>query len=99
MTPSQDQVLGILRIILPMLLAWFAGKGYITNDAVAGITTAIVGLIAVVWSGMAHTQAATVAKVAAMDKTAVSPDGKTITLHDPALANAAAGAATPLNMS
>jgi hypothetical protein len=96
MKPNEDQVLGILRIILPMALAWLAGKGYITNSAVADITAALVGLVAAVWSGWAHTQAATVAKVAAMDQTKVSADGKTITLHDPVLINAAAAAATPL---
>ncbi len=93
---SQDQVLGILRILLPTLLAY--GKGYITQTAVADVTAAVVTLVAAAWSAWAHTQAATVAKVAALPQSEVKSDqgNVSITLHDEALGQVASMNATPL---
>ncbi len=100
MTPNQDQILGILRILIPVALAWFVGKGFITHEAVAEITAAIVTLLAAVGSAWSHTHASTVAKVAAMPGTTVmmTPKGDTvIALHDVDLIHAAGLAATPVS--
>ncbi len=95
---NQEQVLGILRIVLPSILAFFVGKGWIAADtAVADLTTAIVTIAAAVWSGFVHTQRNAAAVVAAMPSTEVKSDrgNVSITLHDEAMGHAAAMNATP----
>lgn len=70
MMPNQDQITGILRIIIPVICTWLAAKGFSAfNDAgiVAGITTVAVSLAAVVWSIMTHTDAAKIKSAAAID--------------------------------
>lgn len=94
MIPNQDQVIGILRILIPMALAWFVGKGFITNEAAGDIATALVALAAAVWSAWSHTHAATVGKVAAMAGTEVTKHGAIIEILDPELAKAAQANAT-----
>lgn len=92
---NQEQVLGFLRIVLPVILAYAVGKGYITEGMVSDLTAAIVTIAAGLWSVYSHAQSKTVAAIAAYDTTRVSPDGKTITLLTPALANSAKESATP----
>ncbi len=95
---SQDQVLGILRILLPTLLAYLAGRGFISETAIADITAAVITLVAAAWSAWAHTQASNVAKVAALPQSEVKSDqgNISITLHDEALGHVASMNATPL---
>jgi hypothetical protein len=92
---NQAQFLGILRIVLPSIMAFVVAKGWVTDSMVADLTTAIVTIAAALWSGFANTQAATVAKMATMTGTVVSPSGDTITIVDPHLALVAAMNATP----
>jgi hypothetical protein len=93
---NQEQVLAILRILLPTALAWFAGKGFIVEASIPDVVAAIVLLTSVVWTGGAHTRAAMVGKVAAMLGTEVLHAGNVITLHDPVLIKAAKENATPV---
>jgi len=81
--PSQDQILGMLRIFIPYLLTMAVAKGYIPEGAVADVTTAIVTLVAIGWSAVAHKQSAVVARVAAMpevSKVEVAPTAAGIAL-------------------
>jgi len=41
---------GVLRAVVPTLLAYAVGKGWITNDQVGQITAAFVTIAAAVWS-------------------------------------------------
>ncbi len=94
---NQEQVLGILRIVLPSIMAFFVGKGWIADSAVADLTTATVTIAAAVWSGFVHTQRNAAAVVAAMPSTEVKNDqgNVSIVLHDEAMGHAAAMNATP----
>jgi hypothetical protein len=70
MMPNQAQVVGAIRIILPMIFTWLVAKGFsVFSDAgiVADITTVVVGIVAVVYSFLAHTEAAKIASAAAVD--------------------------------
>lgn len=78
---NQDQVLGILRIIVPAVCTWLAAKGFSTfGDAgvVAQISAAVVGIAAVAWSFHSHTETSKLNAVTAMpevDKIVVTPSG------------------------
>lgn len=70
MMPNQDQITGILRIIIPVACAWLAAKGFSAfSDAgiVAQVTTIIISLAAVVWSVITHTDSAKIKSAAAID--------------------------------
>jgi hypothetical protein len=70
MNPNQEQVIGILRIIIPMACTWLVAKGFSAfSDAgvVADVTTVAIGLVAVVWSFLAHTDAAKLRSAANVD--------------------------------
>lgn len=45
-----NSINGVLRALIPALLAYFVGKGYIAAGAVGDITTAAVAVAAAVWS-------------------------------------------------
>jgi hypothetical protein len=101
MTPNQDQYLMLVRAIMLIIGPLLAAHGVSASDQTA-LSTGVQALVGaaltigpIIWGMFAHTQAATVAKVAAMDKTQVSDNGKTITILDPALAKSAADNATP----
>lgn len=68
--PNQAQVVGALRIILPMIFTWLAAKGFsIFSDSgvAATITTVVIGLVAVIYSLRAHTDAAKLKAAADVD--------------------------------
>ena len=47
---NTDQITGIIRAILPAILAYAVGKGWITTSQVGDITAAVVTLAAAAWS-------------------------------------------------
>jgi len=70
MMPNQDQITGILHIIIPVVCTWLAAKGFSAfSDAgiVAEVTTVVISLVAVVWSIMTHTASAKLRSAAAVD--------------------------------
>ena len=46
---------GILRAVVPAVLAYVAGKGYITQSAAAEIGAAIITIAAGIWSVTSNT--------------------------------------------
>ena len=70
---NQDQVLGALRVVVPALLAYAAGKGWLTPAQVSSIVSALPDIAAVIvlvggttMSILAHTNAAKVTSVATL---------------------------------
>ncbi len=90
-----DQITGIVRAVVPALVAYLVGKGWIPAGSAADIGALILAALAAGWSVASNTKSAKTASVAAMPGTVVSPDGKTITLIDRDLVVAAKDAATP----
>ena len=45
-----NTISGILRAVIPAILAYVVAKGYLSQSAVADVTSAIVTLAAAVWS-------------------------------------------------
>ena len=96
---NQQQVLSLVRDLMQAL-----GTFMVTSH-VAGMTTqywelitgVVLMLVPIIWGMLNHTQANTVATVAAMPSTETKVEaGKmTIVLHDEVLAEAAATNATP----
>ena len=79
---NQDQIMGVLRVLLPSILSYAVGKGWLTTSQVADVSAALVMLTGVAWSIVAHTDQAKIAAVAAM------PEVKAI-VATPAVAAAA----------
>ncbi len=70
MTPNQDQITGILRVLIPVICTWLAAKGFtVFSDTgiVGDIITVVVSLIAMVWAVMTHTDSAKIKSAAAID--------------------------------
>ena len=89
-----DQLKGTLRALVPAVVAYTVGKGWIAASSAADVGALILALGAVGWSVFDKRRSAKVASVAAMPGTVVSPDGKTITLVERALADVARDSAT-----
>lgn len=73
MTPSLEQVAGLLRVILPTLLLFLAGRGWFAPDQVGTLTSAImdiftatVTIVSLILSLRANSKAAQIKNVAAM---------------------------------
>ncbi len=67
---NQAQVVGALRIIIPMICTWAAAKGFTAlsdSGVVADIVTVAIGLVAVIYSYLAHTDAAKIRSAADVD--------------------------------
>lgn len=47
---NSNQVGGIVRAVVPAVLAYAVAKGWITASSVADVTTAVVTLAAAAWS-------------------------------------------------
>ena len=47
---NTDQITGIVRAVLPAMLAYAVAKGWITTSSVGDITAAAVAVAAAVWS-------------------------------------------------
>jgi hypothetical protein len=70
---NQSQISGIVRIIVPAVLAYAAGAGWIKiedsaayTDAIVGSAVGLVSLAMLIWSGFANTHSQTVASAAAI---------------------------------
>jgi TRAP-type C4-dicarboxylate transport system permease large subunit len=86
---NQTQVLGIAKIIVPVVITYAVGRGWVSESAAGEITAAIVTLIAALWSFEAHTDSANLATVEAM------PDVKTIVVSRTSTDGVAAAAGDP----
>jgi hypothetical protein len=67
---NQEQVIGVLRVIIPVVCTWLVAKGFSAfSDAgiVAEITTTAIAIVAVVFAFLAHTDAAKIKSAAAVD--------------------------------
>jgi hypothetical protein len=67
---NQDQLTGILRVVVPALCALLASKGisiFGDNGVVVDITAAAISLAAVYWSFVKHTDAAKLQSAAGVD--------------------------------
>ncbi len=89
-----DYLKGALRALVPSVVAYAVGRGWIPASAAADAGALILAAGAVGWSIFDKRKSAKVAAVAAMPGTVVSPDGKTITIMERDLAVAAKEAAT-----
>lgn len=89
-----DEIKGTLRALVPAVVAYAVGRGWIPASSAADATAVILALGAVGWSVYDKRKAAKVASVAAMPGTVVSDDGRTIRVVDSSLAAAARQAAT-----
>ena len=47
---NTDQITGIVRAVLPAMLAYAVAKGWITTSSVGDITAAAVAVASAVWS-------------------------------------------------
>jgi hypothetical protein len=63
---NQDQFLGIIRVILPLILPVLTAKGWVPASAVNDVTQAIIGLGSAIWVIVAHTTSAKIAAVTAL---------------------------------
>jgi hypothetical protein len=86
---NQDQISGILRVVVPALCTWFAAKGlsWFGDEGVqAQLAAVVVGIAALVWSYFSHTNANKLRAAAA-----INPDIKIdvpthVVTADPSLA-------------
>lgn len=67
---NQDQIYGMLKIIVPSIVTYAVGKGWIPAGSAADIGGAIITLIAAGWSYAAHTDSAKIAAVTAIPEVA-----------------------------
>jgi len=63
---NSDQVLGALRALVPTIVAYAVGKGWIPAASAADVGAAIIALGAAGWSVYAHTNTNKIAAVAAL---------------------------------
>ena len=87
MTFNQSQVLGILRAVVPPLVAYLVGRGWVSESAAGEIGAAIVTLLTAAWSVATHTDSNKLAEVEAM------PAVKKIVVDSSAPSGEAAGEA------
>lgn len=90
---QSDQVTGVLRAILPAIIAYLVGSGVIPAGAAADISAAALAIFAAGWSWYSNSKQSKVAAVAAMPETKV--EGNVIVIKDHELALTAKAAATP----
>jgi hypothetical protein len=70
---DKEQLTGVLRIFVPSVVAWFSARGLVAADLVGPMTdmviNTLVGIIllgAMIWSFVANSKTAQIAKVADM---------------------------------
>jgi hypothetical protein len=67
---NQDQISGIIRILVPAVCTWLAAKGFnwFGDEGVqAQVAVVIVGVASLVWSYFSHTDSARLRSAAAVD--------------------------------
>jgi hypothetical protein len=62
---------GVLRAVLPVTFAWMVSKGWIGAGSVADLITMEMAFVAAAWSVYSNSQAATLARAAAITATPV----------------------------
>lgn len=73
---NQDQFMGIIRVIVPSVVGWAVGKGWIPIGSSADIGAGIIALALAGWSFFANRDSAKIKAVAALpevSKILVSP--------------------------
>ncbi len=68
---NQDQINGMLRILVPAICSWLASQGISVLDdsnVVSGIIAALIAVGAVAWSIFVHTNSAKIASVSEIDR-------------------------------
>jgi len=104
---TKDQLMGLLRQVLPLIAGIAVGKGWLTVDQAGTVTTLILQIIGplgalggMIWAAMANSKSSIIQSVAAMPETKVISTGvggvTSIEIHSPDLASKASEAATPL---
>ncbi len=67
---NQDQISGIVRIVVPMVCTWLAAKGFswFGDEGVpAQVAVVVVGIASLVWSFFSHTDSARLRAAAEVD--------------------------------
>ena len=54
---NQNQVMGIARAVVPALVAYLVGKGYISASAAGDLGAAIITVLAATWSVASNVEA------------------------------------------
>ena len=90
----EEMLAGAARAAVPAFVTYLVAKGIVPGGAEVEVGAALLTVGAAGWSVYNKRKAAKVAAVAAMPGTVVSADGKTITIVERDLANAARDAAT-----
>lgn len=63
---NQNQIMGIARALVPSIIAYVVGKGYLSQSSAADVSAAIIALLAAGWSVQTHTDANAIKTVTAM---------------------------------
>ena len=69
---NQNQLAGIARALVPAIVAYVVGRGWLSESSAASVAAAVIALLSAGWSMQAHTDANAIKTVAAM------PDVKAI---------------------
>lgn len=96
--PNQDQVAGIIRIIVPAVCTWLAAKGFSAfGDAglVAQISAVVIGVAAIAWSFISHTDSSRLKSAAAVDPQVEVQVPSSLMISDPRVANLVHDVAVP----
>ena len=63
---NQNQITGLARALVPALIAYVVGKGWLSQSSAADVSAAIIALLAAGWSVQTHTDSNAIKTVAAM---------------------------------
>lgn len=70
---NQDQVTGILRAIIPAIIAYVVAKGWISASSAADIGAGAITILAAIWSVWNNTTASKTASVVASGEVVATP--------------------------
>ena len=63
---NQDQFMGVARVIVPSLVGWAVGKGYVPAGSAADIGAAILAMVLAAWSFISNRDSAKISAVSKM---------------------------------
>ena len=63
---NQNQITGLARALVPAIVAYVVGKGWLSQSDAADVSAAIIALLAAGWSVQVHTDANAIKTVTAM---------------------------------
>ena len=86
---NRQQLTGIARALVPALIAYIVGKGWLSQSSATDVSAAIIALLAAGWSVQTNSDASAIKTVTAM------PDVKQIVVKAGAVDGAAQAAADP----